>query len=52
MTDTDGRTQAHGYYRGCIASRGKNAAYLLSCSGFFKTNFAVLTEVDSGLKQR
>ena len=22
-TDTDRRTQAHGYYRGCIASRGK-----------------------------
>ena len=23
-TDKDGRTQAHGWYRGCIASRGKN----------------------------
>jgi len=25
---TDGRTQGHGYYRGCIASRGKNRIIL------------------------
>ena len=24
VTDTDRRTQGHGLYRGCIASRGKN----------------------------
>ena len=32
MTDgqTDGRTQGHGYYLGCIASRGKKYKYQLS----------------------
>ena len=27
QTQTDRRTQAHGYYRGCIALRGKNAEF-------------------------
>ena len=25
VTDTDGQTQAHGQYRGCLASRGKKS---------------------------
>jgi len=30
VTDgTDGQTQAHGWYRGCIASRGKNRSLQL-----------------------
>ena len=27
---TDGQTQGHGYYRGCIASRGNNSVWLYS----------------------